>query len=186
MNPRTALKTAFVVLAAAIFATTTLWTAAARAQAGESANTTSKHNLLFNFGWVAGGLALGADYENNSNKTFGLGTYLRLYDGNNDPFRGDFTTAGVFIRPHFTRQGWDFYLSPGFGFVKEEIVNNNNNSGRSDETYFGPSFAIGLMYQINYNVAIGVENFQIYGWFGDDQVLGQRSDELLAKFRYSF
>lgn len=146
----------------------------------EVANTSSKHQFLVNMGYTKGGIAFGADYENNFHRTYGVGGYVRMYGDNTDLSQGDITTFGVFVRPHFTRQSWDLYVSPGFGFVQEEL------SGNNDESYFGPSLAVGLMYQFNYSLAIGVENFQIYGWFGDDNVVGQRSDELLAKLRYSF
>lgn len=146
-------------------------------------NTTSKHAFLVAGGFTRGGFALGLDYENNFHRTYGIGGYLRMYGDNDDNNQGEITAFGVFIRPHFTRQAWDFYVSPGFGFFQEEIPSNGTTD---DESLIGPTLAIGLMYQLNYDVAIGVENFQIYGWFGDDLGLGQRSDEVLARFRYSF
>lgn len=159
--------------------TVLLLLASASAYAEEAVNTASKHNFLVNLGYTHGGVAFGADYENAYHKTYGLGGYVRMYGDNKDTSQGDLTTFGIFIRPHFTRQSWDFYVSPGFGFVQEEIASD-------DESYFGPSMAVGLLYQVNYNMAVGFENFQIYGWFGDDKAVGQRSDEMLAKFRYSF
>jgi len=167
----------FNAILVSVFLSTTVLSASAFA--AEAANTSSPHNLLFNFGWTEGGMSFGMDYENNFDRTYGLGGYVRMYGDDDD--RGELTTFGVFVRPHFTRQSWDLYVSPGFGYVQEDRV-----VGNSDESYFGPSLAIGLLYQFTYAMAFGVENFQIYGWFGDDEVSGQRSNELLAKFRYSF
>ena len=143
------------------------------------ANTTSKHAFLVNGGFTRGGLALGVDYENAIHRTYGFGGYLRMYGDNDDNGQGEITAFGAFIRPHFTRQAWDFYVSPGFGFFQEEV-------GTDDESMIGPVFMLGLLYQMNYDIAFGVEHMSIYGWFGEDALLGQRSDELLAKFRYSF
>lgn len=162
----------FLISAALLFASPAM-------AVDEVANTTSPHHFLFNFGWTSGGVGFGLDYENNFHRTYGLGGYVRLYSGDDTNTPGDITTFGIFIRPHFTRQAWDFSVSPGFGFVQQDYAAGN-------ESYFGPSLGIGLMYQISYNIAVGVENFQIYGWFGDDQTLGAQSHELLAKFRYSF
>jgi hypothetical protein len=142
-------------------------------------NTTSPHNVLVNFGWTNSGMGIGVDYERAYHRTFGLGGYFRIYNDDANENSG-LMTVGAFIRPHFTRQAWDFYVSPGFGLVQQDLNANN------DETYFGPSLAIGLIYQWNYEMAFGVENMQIYGWFGDDAVKGMQSNELLAKFRYSF
>ena len=144
------------------------------------ANTTSKHAFMASGGFTKGGFALGVDYENNFHRTYGIGGYLRMYGDNTDNAQREITAFGGFIRPHFTRQAWDFYISPGFGLFQTEKTNG------SDETLIGPVLMLGLMYQLNYDVALGVEQTTIYGWFGEDSLLGNISDELLAKFRYSF
>ena len=130
-------------------------------------------------GFTRGGFALGVDYENAYHRTYGIGGYLRMYGDNDDRGQKEITAFGAFIRPHFTRQAWDFYVSPGFGFFQTEVGNDN-------ESMIGPVLLLGLMYQLNYDVAIGVEQTSIYGWFGEDALVGQVSDELLVKFRYSF
>jgi hypothetical protein len=149
------------------------------------ANTTSKHALLVSGGYTSGGFALGVDYENNFHRTYGIGGFLRMYGDNDDNGQGEITAFGAFIRPHFTRQAWDFFISPGVAFFQEEY-NPPGPATQDDESMIGPVLMIGLLYQLNYDVAVGVEHMSIYGWFGEDALLGIRSDELLAKFRYSF
>lgn len=149
------------------------------------ANTTSKHAFMAAGGFTRGGFAMGMDYENNFHRTYGIGGYIRMYGDNDDASQGEITAFGVFIRPHFTRQAWDFYISPGFGFFQEEY-DPPGAAGPDDESMIGPVLMLGLMYQINYDVAIGAEQTSIYGWFGEDALLGQRASDVLAKFRYSF
>lgn len=153
------------------------------ANAQETANPNSQHALLVNFGFSAGGMALGVDYENGYHRTFGLGGYLRMYpdaDGNDRKLGAapQVNAYGAFIRPHFTRQAWDFYISPGFGIVQYEL-------GQVDETSLGPVLMIGLLWQASGTMAFGMEQTSIYAWMNED-IRGHLSDELLAKFRFSF
>lgn len=154
------------------------------AMAQETANFAAQHSLLVNVGFSAGGMALGADYENGYSRTFGIGGYLRLYpdaSGNDRKLGGapQINAFGAFIRPHFTRQQWDLYVSPGFGIVQVDL------GGVADETTFGPVLMTGLLYQFTGTMAFGVEHMAIYAWL-DEDIRGQVSDELLAKFRFSF
>ncbi len=164
-------------LAAGIFALIAMTTTYAQ----ETANVNSQHSLLVNLGFSEGGMALGADYENGANRTFGWGGYLRLYPDNDDRDLGNaaqINAFGAFIRPHFTRQAWDLYVSPGFGIVQYE-------RGSVDETSFGPILMLGLLYQFSGQMAFGVEQTSIYAWMNED-IRGKVSDELLGKFRFSF
>jgi hypothetical protein len=155
------------------------------AMAQETANFGAEHALLVNVGFSEGGMALGADYENGISRTFGLGGYLRLYPDNDDNKVNTAATInafGVFIRPHFTRQQWDLYVSPGFGVVQYE---NKRTNPDIDETTLGPVLMTGLLYQFSGAMAFGVEHMSIYAWM-EEEIRGKVSDELLAKFRFSF
>lgn len=159
---------------------------AGASSAQETANPSAPHALLVNFGFTAGGMALGADYEHAIHRTFGIGGFLRLYPDNDDSQinRSSINAFGAFIRPHFTRQAWDFYVSPGFGIIQYERQLGANTT--IDETMMGPVMMIGLLYQLSNAVALGIEQTSIYGWFGDEDTRGQLSEEALAKFRFSF
>jgi hypothetical protein len=141
-----------------------------------------KHALLVNFGYTRGGMGLGLDYENGIHRTFGVGGYFRMYPDNDDPAAAGITAIGAFIRPHFNRQAWDFYVSPGFGMISYEPAGNGN-----DETLLGPSFALGLLYEFTSAISFGVEQMSLYNWFGEEDYRGNVSyDELMAKFRFIF
>ena len=138
--------------------------------------------LLFNLGFTRGGMAVGVDFEHGARKTYGLGGYFRMYPDNTSPVADGITTFGGFIRPHFNRQAWDFYVSPGFGLISYKPA----AAGKSDETLFGPSFAIGLLYELNPKMSFGAEEMSIYSWFGEHDYRGPLDQSLLAKFRFIF
>ncbi|OFZ11896.1 MAG: hypothetical protein A2Z20_03085 [Bdellovibrionales bacterium RBG_16_40_8] len=138
--------------------------------------------FLFNFGFTRGGMSLGVDYENAIHRTFSVGGYFRTYPDSTNPSANGLTTVGAFIRPHFNRQAWDLYLSPGFGIISLKP----SASGASDETLMGPSFAIGLLYEFNPKLAIGIEEMTLYSWFGENDYRGFLSRELMGKVRFVY
>ena len=140
-----------------------------------------KSALLVNFGVTKGGAAMGLDYEFGYARTYGLGAYFRMYPKDNSVGAPGMTALGAFIRPHFNRQNWDFYLSPGFGFVAYQGANNT-----PDATLLGPSLALGLLYDFNNKISFGVEETNLYSWMGKDRYRGHLSNDLMAKFRVIF
>lgn len=144
--------------------------------------TEGSHAVQFNFGFTKGGTALGADYEFGFDRTFGIGGYVRMYpDSSSNPESDGLTAMGVFVRPHFNRQSWDFYVSPGFGMISYEPQRV------SDETLLGPSFAIGLLYEFNSKMSFGVEEMRMYSWFGEEDYRGEVSQSaFMGKFRFIF
>ena len=137
--------------------------------------------ILFNFGFTGGGMAIGIDYEHGYDRTFGIGGYFRMYPDDDSPQAPGITTFGAFIRPHFNRQNWDFSVAPGFGIMDYEPTLN-----RDDETLLGPSLMIGLLYELNSKISVGVEHMTMASWFGDKDYRGNISEEILAKFRMVF
>lgn len=132
-------------------------------------------------GFWEGGIAFGGDYEYAYDRIFGLGATARFYskDSNsNGSGRSSLFVLGGFIRPHFNRREWDFYVSPGFNLM---IIDGPND----DDTVLGPSINYGLLYQIKRNVAVGVENSIFAGWFNNDY-RGVLYLDLLGKARFSF
>lgn len=163
-----------------IFATVFSFALLLQASAAYAEFTEGNSALLVNFGFTRGGMALGLDYEYGYHRTYGIGGYFRMYPDDDDPASDGLTTFGAFIRPHFNRQAWNFYVSPGFGFISYEPRNE------SDETLLGPSLAIGLLYEFNSKVSFGIEQMMLASWFGEDRYRGVVSEELLAKFRFIF
>lgn len=153
-----------------------LFTSMARADLAEGKNA-----LLVNFGVTPGGAALGLDFENGFNRTFGLGGYFRIDPDDQTNHRNGITTIGGFIRPHFSRQQWDLYVSPGFG-----IVFLKPGDGSSTQTLLGPSWAIGLLYEFTGAVSFGLESMNYYSWLGKDAYRGELQNDLMAKFRFIF
>lgn len=144
----------------------------------------SKHAVYGAFGFGPGGFALGADYEYLGKKDYGIGGYVRMYQKDDDHGVPGVTTFGGFIRPHFNKKAWDFYVSPGFGIIS--IDSTSNNPG--DSTTLAASLGLGLLYDLTGTAAIGVENMRHFVWFDKDwrALATLRSDTLLIKFRVLF
>jgi hypothetical protein len=147
------------------------------AQAQEEYSSRGLHSVYGNVGFTEGGFGLGADYEYAAASTFGIGGYTRFYKKDEKRAPGYFM-FGAFIRPHFHRKQWDFYISPGVGVMS---IDANND----DETTLGPSLALGLLYEVNSQIAVGIENMKHYVWFSDDY-RGLNVDDFMIKGRVSF
>ncbi|MBX7231683.1 MAG: hypothetical protein K1X29_06320 [Bdellovibrionales bacterium] len=142
-------------------------------------NQSNPHVIYGALGFTEGGLAVGGDYEYTGHKDFGVGGYFRLYQKDDSGISKEgISTIGGFLRTHLYRKPWDFYLSPGFGIV---AINSNSRS-LDDTTSLGPSLSIGLLYELNKNVEIGVENMRTWVWL-DSTWHGLRVDDLLFKVR---
>ncbi len=166
----------YAVITSILISLTTLMTSAAHADLAEGKNA-----LLVNFGFTHGGAALGLDFENGFNRTFGLGGYFRIDPDDQTLGARGITTVGAFIRPHFSRQQWDLYVSPGFGIL---FVKPTDNSG--SQTLLGPSWAIGLLYDFTPAISFGAESMSFASWFGKDVYRGYLQTDLMAKFRFIF
>lgn len=161
-----------------LLVTTEAWARPSQRRDLSSFESVSKHAAYAATGFSEGGFSIGLDYEYSMRPTYGVGGYTRFY-GKDDarPANGLFT-AGAFIRPHFKRQAWNFYVSPGFGIVSIQARGDSTTS-------LGPSIAFGLLYQVQRQIAIGVENMKTHVWFSQ-RYRGQVMDDLMLKARVSF
>ena len=83
------------------------------------------------------GPAIGIEFEHAKDRTFGIGGQLRIYPADEEKgYTGGYLLGG-FIRPHFNRQAWDFYVSPGFALGNIKFMGDDGK--KDDETMFGPS-----------------------------------------------
>ena len=143
------------------------------------------HMVYAHLTFTEGGFGLGADYENEFSRSFGLGGYARLYaKDDDDKIRAHgVNTFGAFVRPHFYRKNWDLYVGAGVGIA--QVDSADASGGRDDETAIGPNFHIGLQYKMTREMSIGVENFKVYGWFAGD-FKGLLVDSTAVTGRYNF
>jgi len=145
--------------------------------------TSTKHMVYAAAGISPGGLALSAEYENNFDRTFGLGGQVRFHS--KDDNRGLVGSPGLlaiggFIRPHFTRGPWDFAVAPGFSLFFIQGPNRVPN-----QTGVGPTLTISVMYQIKQNIALGAEQFMGYDWSGGTY-RGIPFNDVMVKGRFHF
>jgi hypothetical protein len=129
-----------------------------------------------------GGVAIGIEYENGYNHTYGVGAYFHLSPNDKAVGSNGLTTVGVFVRPHFSRQAWDLYFTPGVGLMFVTPGNNDSN-----QALLGPSFGVGLLYEFNPKVSVGVDDTTYAGWIGgSDPYRGVIGSDLAAKVRVIF
>ncbi len=139
------------------------------------------HALIGHMGIYEGGLMLGADYERGFAQGFGFGGQTRFYPrdtGGSKRQDGVFAIGG-YLRPHFVRKAFDFYLSPVLNLLRIDPVNG------SEKITLGPSLGIGLLYQFNSQMAFGVENLKHWVWF-EERYQGLLLDTFTLSFRAIF
>ncbi len=140
----------------------------------------AKHMATAGVSFTPGGLAVGLEYENNFDRTYGLGAQLRISAKQDQPAVPGVTAVGGFVRPHFTRGPWDLSIAPGLAILMLSSPNS-----RADVTGFGPTFSMTLMYQMTNQLAIGAENYHAYDWTGS-AYRGQVSNDTMARVRLNF
>lgn len=85
---------------------------------------------------------------------------------------------GAFMRPHFHRSSWDFYVSPGVG-----IMLIDRASPAEDDTGLGPTLSYGLLYQMTDGFAVGLDHLFAYPWFADDAI--RRNGPVISNLQLS-
>ena len=134
-------------------------------------------------GFGQGGIAMGADYENGLEASVGWGGLFRFYSGLNATTGSEprIFFLGGFVRPHWNRNKWDFYFSPGIGF---SMIKLTTPVISDSETLLTPIFSIGTSWAFSNTMSIGMESTTIYG-ITSDQWRGPISQDVMAKFKIS-
>lgn len=163
------------LLLAALLLMATYNTSAQAAAFAETSHNRHEVSAYGNLGFTRGGLNLGGDLEYNIEPVWSIGAYGRMYPEDSE-VSGDLgiLTFGGFARLHHFQREWDLYASVGAGIL---MVDNGND----DETGIGPSFGLGVLYQVTNQVAIGVEQMNHYAWFIDETLRGNLLNELSFK-----
>lgn len=128
-----------------------------------------------------GGLAIGADYNRAIQKNFGAGGYIHYFSKNSDRQKDGLFAFGGQVNVHYQiDNSYDVYVAPGFGFV-------NIDRAASNDTAFtaGPKLAIGALYTINDQWAVGLEYANYWSWFNAGYN-GQLIEDLAIRGRITF
>lgn len=132
-------------------------------------------------GFGQGALNIGADFESAISSDAGVGGYFMLLtdaERSNVTIRPQVIAFGAQAKVHYRPGSWDFYGTPGFGIA---MLDANND----DETTFGPSMRIGVLYALSPTLSVGIEHATFFNWFSKD--VGAESLETSnAAFRMSF
>ncbi len=138
----------------------------------------SNSSAYLNLGFDRGGLAFGGEFEYARDRIYGMGAFARIYSKDEDRGANGVFAFGGFVRPHFQRGPWDLYVSPGVAVLFIDGVG-------FDETTIGPMLNIGLLYLVTNSMSVGLENTQMYSWFGKESK-GPVTNDLQFKLRYQF
>ncbi len=115
-------------------------------------------------GFGQGALNIGADFEAAMSNDAGVGGYFMLMtkaEKNNVDIRPQIIAFGGEAKVHYRPGAWDFYGTPGFGIA---MIDMNNQ----DETTFGPSMRIGVLYALSPSLSVGLEQATFFNWLSKD------------------
>ena len=132
-------------------------------------------------GFGQGALNIGGDFESAMSSDAGIGGYFMLLtdaERSNATIRSQVIAFGAQAKVHYRPGAWDFYGTPGFGIA---MIDDNNN----DETTFGPSMRIGVLYALTPALSVGLEHATFFNWFSKD-VNAESLETANAAVRMSF
>ncbi|MCX6128839.1 MAG: hypothetical protein NTX25_07220 [Proteobacteria bacterium] len=150
-------------LLAASFASALSWTASA---------ATHPKKIALELGIDRGGLVLGGDFLIQDTNTESYGGYARIYSKDEEKAAPAIFAMGASGRGHVKSGIFEYYLSPGFGFIHHNL--------KKSELLLGPSLSYGLSAEFTPGMALGIENTKLYSWMGEYK--GLITDTFLAQF----
>lgn len=127
------------------------------------------NNLKLLVGSAQATTAFGLDYERRTG-SFGLGAKVLHSTKNEEVGKFESTTIDVHALSHlYDQNDMDIYVGAGLAVTNMDDALNpaNTTSAPSDETLVGPSLAIGALYTLNPQWAVGFEYYTIYNWFSE-------------------
>ncbi|MCB0420185.1 MAG: hypothetical protein KDD61_04270 [Bdellovibrionales bacterium] len=136
------------------------------------------YHAYINASFSRGGYVAGAAFEIGRKSSIGVGLYGHLYKKDDSKNATGVDVYGVFVAPHLDHGGWDCYFMTGLAV--QEISSTTKN-----ETGFGPSFGVGVLYHIKEGLAMGMEKVDHYDWITSD-FKGLTMSDLVFKVRISF
>lgn len=156
---------------------------------GSVYNTGSYHDVTAKLGFVQGAANLGVSY-NMMNDGAGIGGYFHMQtEKKNNGVIGVYqaTALGVNYKMNLIDSSHvTAYMAPGFGIAMIKDGGTNTTTGAaSDETVFGPAYALGAQIKLQAGMAIGLERMAYTNWF-NDKVQGSEAAVYQAAFSMRF
>lgn len=127
------------------------------------------NNVKLLLGSAQATTVFGLDYERRTG-SFGLGGKVLHSTKNSTVGKAESTTIDGHVTSHlYDQNDMDIYVSAGLAVTNmDDAVNPANTTATpSDETLVGPSMAIGALYTLNPQWAVGFEYYSIYNWFSE-------------------
>ena len=113
--------------------------------------------------------AFGLEWERRTG-TFGVGVKALHSTKNETVGKFESTTLGGQVTSHlYDNNDLDVYIAGGIAVTNMTDVLNpaNPSANTSDETLFGPTLGVGMLYTLNPKWAVGFEYFTLYNWFSE-------------------
>lgn len=127
-------------------------------------------------GFGPGGIGAGGDYEIDLANDISWGGMLRFYPENTTAVKPKVLHIGAFVRPHWARGSWDFYVNLGAGVTTASLP------GKSD-TMVTPTIGIGTSLALTPTLAVSIESLTIYG-ITSDNFRGPFNQDYMFKMRF--
>lgn len=128
-------------------------------------------------GFGSGALNIGGGFESSMTSDTGIGGYFMVWTEKKDAGRPQVITFGGDVKVHYRTGGFDFYGAPGFGIALIDTP-------ADDETTFGPSMRIGVLYSFTPTVAVGIEHMTVFNWFSDKMVESAETANAAVRFNF--
>ncbi len=134
---------------------------------------------------TSGLFALGGDYDYMLNKDFSVGGVLRYYNCSstilNNSVQNTLFTLGPSVRAYLPSGNFLPYLGAGFMFMAPSVT--SGNVSYSITSGIGLMLSMGLLYNINDGVALGIETMRLTGL--SSSINGNLVEDYMLKGRFA-
>lgn len=144
------------------------------------------NNVKLMVGSAQATTSFGIDYERRTG-SFGMGAKVLHSTKNEEVGKFESTTFGGQVLSHlYDQSDLDVYVGAGLAVtnIKDAVNPADTAAEPSDETLFGPTLTIGVLYTINDKWAAGLEYYTIYNGFSEKVAESYNFSNLVVSYNF--
>lgn len=144
------------------------------------------NNVKLMLGSAQATTSFGLDYERRTG-SFGLGAKLLHSTKNETVGKFESTTLGAQVLSHlYDQSDLDVYVGAGLAVTNMKDVLNPADplASPSEETLFGPTMTVGVLYTLNPQWAVGFEYYTLYNGFSEKVADSYDFSNLVVSFNF--